>query len=393
MQATEKQISLNGWEETWDRLLAKRAGQETLRILRPMPVGWVDFCSNDFLGLASLPLPTPLLTELAHVPSGGSGSRLISGNYDAVAELESYAGMLYGAESALFFGSGYAANQTLLTAVSGRGDTILLDENAHASLREGARASLATAHTFAHNSVAGLETKLQKLQGGGGNVYVVVESLYSMTGTFAPLAALAEVALRHGACLVVDEAHSTGLLGPAGKGLVAEAGLESEVPIRIMTFGKAVGAQGALVLGSEALKAMLVNFGRPFIYTTAPLPVVPMLVRHRLAQIAGDDVIQGEAMAVVDSFYAKWNMAIGEGARVWIANGAERRAPIVILKAKGGREVLKAIVMALGQEKLWTKAILVPTVPEADECIRLTLHSHNTDEQLQKLVQVLSNFA
>jgi len=382
------------WEKAWGLQLEKREMQETLRSLRPVPEGWADFCSNDFLGLARSPLPKGLLAELQTMPSGGSGSRLISGSYEVVMELEDYAAELYGAEAGLFFGSGYAANQTLLTSITGRGDTILLDENSHASLREGARASIAAAYTFSHNNLAELEIKLQRLEmKKAGNVFVVVESLYSMTGTFAPLAALVDICNRFNACLVVDEAHSTGLLGPGGRGMVAAAGLETKVPIRIMTFGKAVGAQGAIVLGTRKQKAMLVNFGRPFIYTTATMPIVAMLVRHRLEQIANDGALRAAAMTIVDSFYSKWNNAMEGKTGLNIANGAEPRSPIMIVKANGGREVLKGIVAALAAEKMWAKAILAPTVAEADECIRLTLHSHNTDMELTTLVQVLAKFA
>ena len=183
--------------------------------------------------------------------------------------LEKKLSNLFQAPRALVFNSGYTANLAFFATIPQKGDTILYDELIHACIKDGCRLSMAKRYTFRHNDLHDLERKLQL---STGNTYVAVESVYSMDGDFAPLEALVALCEKYGAKLVVDEAHSTGVWGTHGNGLVNHLGLGNQVYAKIYTFGKAMGIHGACVAGPETLVNYLVNFARPFIYTTAPSP-------------------------------------------------------------------------------------------------------------------------
>ena len=250
--------------------LARREAAGTRRRLPAPPApGLVDFSSNDYLGLSQHPRVRAALQQAAQLPAGSTGSRLLTGNSAAAEALETHLAQFHGTEAALLFNSGYTANLGFFSAVPQRGDTILYDEASHASVKEGIRASFAAAWSFRHNDLADLERKLSRATGA---VFVAVEALYSMDGDMAPLAELAAFCGPRGLHLVVDEAHSNGVYGPRGAGLVTALGLEAAVFARILTFGKALGSQGAAVAGPAVLRDYLLSFSRPFIYTTALPP-------------------------------------------------------------------------------------------------------------------------
>ena len=221
------------WRERFERALEERQLAGNLRQLRPASTR-VDFCSNDYLGLAR----TDLLVEQAPARAGATGSRLITGNYPAIELLEGQLATYHGAESGLIFGSGYTANIGLLTCVARRGDTLLYDQLCHASLRDGLQLSPARTLGFRHNDLDELEAKLRR---SGGQRFVVVESIYSMDGDAAPLVDLTSLCTRYDAALIVDEAHAVGVFGARGEGLVSALGLEAAVWARIVTFGKEIG--------------------------------------------------------------------------------------------------------------------------------------------------------
>jgi 8-amino-7-oxononanoate synthase len=264
---------------------ALQALKEDGRLRSLKPRAGIDFASNDYLALAGAPrMKDAVLSALeAGVPVGAGGSRLLRGNCDAHERLEAEAALFFRAETALFFGSGYIANSAVLTTLPQRGDLLVLDALVHASIHDGARAGRAEFRIGAHNDAGAVEDAIQdwRASGGKGRVWIVVESLYSMDGDVAPLQELVEIADRHDAFLVVDEAHATGVYGAQGRGLTAPyEGRENLVGIH--TCGKALGAAGALVTASAVLRDVMINRCRPFIFATAPSPLMAIAVREAL---------------------------------------------------------------------------------------------------------------
>ena len=252
------------FEEYLRQRLAARKEENAFRSLQ-VNEHLIDFCSNDYLGLAKTPgQNSPALPT--HKAWGATGSRLISGQTKVVAAVEKYLANFHKAEAALIYNSGYQANLGLLSCLTTRHDTIIYDQLIHASLREGIQLAPARAFNFRHNDLSDLNEKLKRAK---GRKLVVVESIYSMDGDAAPLAEMVALCKSLGAELLVDEAHATGVFGESGEGLVQTLGLEDQVWARVHTFGKAIGAHGAVVVGTAVLRDYLINFSRSFIYTTA----------------------------------------------------------------------------------------------------------------------------
>lgn len=245
-----------------------------------------DFSSNDYLALAGSEELAQAIVEAVErgVPVGSGGSRLLRGNHPEHEQLEQEAALHFGSESALFFSSGYAANCALLSTLPQRGDLILHDELIHASSHEGIRLARAPARAVRHNDPQAFADHLNgwRRSGGMGRPWLVVESLYSMDGDLAPLAELMALADQFEAFLIVDEAHSTGAFGEQGRGL-AETIEGKENVITMRTCGKALGCEGALVCASATIRDFLINRGRPFIFSTAPSPLMAAAVRAALA--------------------------------------------------------------------------------------------------------------
>ncbi len=217
------------------------------------------------------------------VPAGAGGSRLLRGNHPEHEALEAEAAEFFGAESALYFSSGFAANYALFAGLPQRGDLVVHDALIHASAHDGMRAGRADVAEAAHNDAAAFEDKIRawRAAGGMGRPWIAVESLYSMDGDRAPLADLAEIARRHEGMLAMDEAHATGVYGPDGRGLGAWLEGRPDV-ISLHTCGKGLGAAGALLCGPRVFSDFLVNYSRPFIYSTAPSPLTAAAVRAAL---------------------------------------------------------------------------------------------------------------
>jgi 8-amino-7-oxononanoate synthase len=209
---------------------------------------------------------------LAELPAGAGGSRLLRGHHAVFEQLESRLAAFSGSEAALLFGSGYAANTGLLQAIVSESDLIVSDERNHASLIDGIRLTKASTIIYPHQDLNAIEAALQTPR--KGRAIVVTESVFSMDGDLTPLAEIAALADRYDALLIVDEAHATGLYGSRGSGRVEELGLRGRVIATMHTGGKSLGSGGAWVAGSSVLRDVLVNRSRPFIFSTAPLPVL-----------------------------------------------------------------------------------------------------------------------
>jgi 8-amino-7-oxononanoate synthase len=326
----------------------------------------IDFSSNDYLALAgSVQVRDAVVTALAAgTPIGAGGSRLLRGNCPEHEALEAEAAAFFGAESALFFGGGYVANFAVLTTLPQRGDLVLLDALVHASVHEGARAGRAEHRLFPHNDAEAADGAIAawRLAGGRGGVFIVVESLYSMDGDFAPLGTLAEVAERHDAFLVIDEAHATGVYGPRGRGLAAELEGRDNVVV-VHTCGKALGVAGALFTGPRALSDFLINRCRPFIYATAPPPIMAVAVREAL-KIAAEEperrVRLAELVAFANREIAARGLAEPTGSQI---------LPVVI--GDNGRTM--ALAAALQARGFDIRGVRPPTVPEGTARLRISL--------------------
>ena len=314
------------------------------------------------------------------MPQGATGSRLISGNHAALEALESRLAEFYRAEAALVFSSGYAANLGLLASLGGLVNVLFCDRLLHASAIDGCRLSGAKRAIFAHNDMRELKVGLYRLKAGEAAA-VVVESLYSMEGDFAPLEEIVALADACGAGVVVDEAHANGLMGPDGRGAAVAAGLEGRVLARVVTFGKALGLSGGAVLCSAALRDYLVNFARPFVFSTGPPPLWALWVQAAYDLLPELEDLRERLRANVAYFRnrtaeSSWNWLPSES---WIQ----------CLMVPGAAEV-RRVGEALQERGLAALPIRAPTVPEGRERIRVCLHAHNTPEEIDLLFTAVS---
>ncbi len=367
--------------------LARLEAQSRRR--RLAPAAGEDFCSNDYLGLADhAGIRQRMLAALGPgARLGSGGSRLVRGNAAEFERLEARMAAFCGAEAALLFPSGYAANIGLLSAIARPGDVFFSDALNHASLIDGMRLSGAERRVFPHLDLHALESLLRRPVPAGGRRWIVVESLYSMEGDRAPLAALAKLARQHGAALIVDEAHATGILGGNGEGGVAEAGIAEAVLARVHPCGKAVGAAGAFVCGSRTLCEWLVNRARPFIYTTAPPPWLAVQLDAAL------DVIQNEPWRRqrVKALAAELRAALHQsGCRLADDHspGRDPESPIVAVLF-GPDQAAVAAERQLAAAGFDCRAIRPPTVPEGSARLRLSVHATHTPAMLARLADEL----
>jgi len=366
-------------EEFIDKKLQQRLLDGNYRALRAEN-GLIDFCSNDYLGFACSPVLRKLIDEeinsFTDTKNGATGSRLLSGNSTYTEETEQYIADLHGAESALIFNSGYDANLGLFSSLPQRGDTIILDELAHASIIDGARLSFAHRYTFKHNDLTSLEDKLKQAK---GICYVAIESVYSMDGDTPPIAEIASLIEKYKANLIVDEAHAVGLYG---FGLI-DNDLQGKVFARIVTFGKALGCHGAVVLGSTLLRQYLINFARSFIYTTAlpPHAIASVKTAYQYLQQSGNEIEK------LKSNIRLFKQSVNNNKYQLI--NSESAIQCLLLNSN---EQAKAIAATLQNTGLDVRPILSPTVPAGSERIRICLHSFNTEQEITLLTDTINKF-
>ena len=370
------------------KLLGKLKDRQLRNTLRKLSEAeeLIDFSSNDYIGFAreeSIAIRSAKdLKGLKHL-NGSTGSRLLTGNLQIHTSLEKDLATYFKAESVLLFNSGYDANLGLLSSVPQRGDRIFYDEYSHASIRDGLTLSNAKSFKFKHNAIDDLRRKIKSISGGGED-YVIVESVYSMDGDFAPIKSLVELSVELNFKLIVDEAHSTGVFGRNGEGIIVEEKLESEVFARIHTFGKALGCHGAMIAGSALLKEYLINFSRSFIYTTAPSP-------HQVLSVKNAFLLLPESKA--PSKLHKNISCFKEQIRRFQLEEYFIKSDGPIQSALfGSPEKVKEISSGLKDKGYEAKPILSPTVPKGQERIRFCLHSYNTPDEIQEILFLLSTF-
>ncbi|MFD2573679.1 aminotransferase class I/II-fold pyridoxal phosphate-dependent enzyme [Spirosoma soli] len=343
----------------------------------------VDFCSNDYLGFArSIELKTLIQqadTSYEVGRTGATGSRLLAGQMTLADDVEQELAVFYQTEAALIFNSGYDANLGLLACLPKAGDTLLTDELIHASMIDGARLSYATRQRFRHNDLDDLEDKLRQ---ASGQVFVAVESVYSMDGDIAPLREMADLCDRYGAALLVDEAHATGVYGPTGEGLVVELGLQERVFARLHTFGKAVGVHGAAIVGPALLRNYLINFARPFIYTTALPPHSFLAICCAHQQLRSQ--VHAKNQLHERLTYFKYLVKDKLAGTTW----TNSQSPIqcLIMPGNDSARYVAAEAQCAGFD---VRAILSPTVPVGQERLRICVHAFNTTQEITELITLL----
>lgn len=364
--------------------LKKREKNNSLRSLKLVD-NLIDFSSNDYLGLTrSEKLADDIHNKSRNQKNGSGGSRLLSGNNRLFEETEEFLAKQFKAQNTLLFNSGYDANLAVLSSIPQRGDTILFDELSHASIKDGIRLSLASKLSFKHNDLHDLEKKLSRVE--SNDKYIVIESIYSMDGDQANLQEFVLLCAKYNAYLIVDEAHATGLYGTQGGGLSEKHKLQNDIFCRIYTFGKAPGVHGAAVAGSNDLIQYLVNFARPFIYTTA-LPAHSCLsIQCSMKFISENNEIQGKVFENV-TFYLKTFEERLKGK----FNKTSSEHPIQTIITPGNDYARKL------SSHLWSKGfdvrpILSPTVKEGEERLRICLHSFNSTDEISSLVDTLAAY-
>jgi 8-amino-7-oxononanoate synthase len=374
-------------EKILNELLDRRQNEGNLRNLL-VRKNLIDFTSNDYLGLSrSKELLNKVDKDYQNNEIhclGATGSRLLSGNSEYIEKLELYLGDFWGDE-ALIFNSGYDANLGIFSSVPKKGDVLIMDEFIHACIIDGARLSGAFRERFKHNNLDSLKEKLTLASKNQGNIFVAIESLYSMDGDFAPLTEMAILCEEFGANLIVDEAHSTGIYGLSGKGRISELGLEKKVFARIFTFGKALGVHGAVIIGKPFLKNYLINFARTFIYTTA-LPLHSLVSISSAWQFLRDNHdIAIHLMKNIRLFQKNLDLEIP----ILRTNPDFPVAPIQALKIKGNLEA-KQFANHLVKLGFDIRPILFPSVAKGEERVRICLHSFNSNEEILKLTSEIN---
>jgi 8-amino-7-oxononanoate synthase len=344
------------------------------------------FASNDYLGLAAHPALAAALAEGAsRYGTGSGGSHLLGGHSRAHAQLEddlaAFCGGFVDAPRALSFCTGYMANLATLTTLAGRGTRIFSDALNHASLIDGARLSRADVQIYPHGDTAALAAMLEASD--SSVKLIVTDGVFSMDGNIAPLGHLLALAERHGAWLVVDDAHGFGVLGPQGRGVLAQLALRSPQLVYVCTLGKAAGVAGAAVVAHATVIEWLVQRARPYIFTTAAPPAVAHAASASVALIASDE---GDARRLHLTTLIERTRTILRETRWRPVDSHTAIQPLVI----GDNETTLALAARFDAEGLWVPAIRPPTVPAGTSRLRISLSAAHSHDDLTRLEAALN---
>jgi len=334
----------------------------------------INFSSNNYLGIANHPaLATAAKEAIDRYGCGSGASRLISGNMTLHEELENQLAEFKGTEAALVFNSGFQANTGILSTLAGEGDAILSDELNHASIIDGCRLSRAKTIVYVHCDLGQLEEAL-KQAGSCRRKLIVTETIFSMDGDEAPLTGIVELAEKYDAAVMVDEAHATGIFGPGGAGVVSKLGLVDRVLVQMGTLGKALGGFGAYVAGSQALRDLLINRCRSFIFTTSLPPAIMAMA------MAAIDLVEGEP----ERREALWNNCrlLSDGLKKMGFSLGEIQSPILPLII-GDADKCMQFSEQLLERGVFAQGIRPPTVPLGTSRLRITLMATHTREHIQ----------
>lgn len=367
--------------------LEKRQKNDSLRQLSDKAYA-IDFYSNDYLGYARSSKVTEIynrLSENNHISKHGStGSRLISGNHGLFKAVEDKAKILFNAEEALFYNSGYDANIGLLSAVLKPKDLVFYDELCHASIRDGLQMVNSKTYKYKHCDYSHLEQlvnrQIERLE--YENIYVVTESVFSMDGDTTDIEKLVELKQNYNLHLIIDEAHALGVCGRDFKGLTVD--YSTEIFARIITCGKSLGSHGAFVLGSAELKLFLVNFSRALMYSTGASPGHLQSVLASLTLFESETESKHELQSVIQYFK---NQVLKLDLE---SKFLQSETAIQSFMCSGNTRV-KTLAKSLNALGIGIKPILHPTVPKGEERLRICLHSYNTDKEVDLLLKTLSS--
>ncbi|HEY5558718.1 MAG TPA: 8-amino-7-oxononanoate synthase [Steroidobacteraceae bacterium] len=340
----------------------------------------VDFCSNDYLGLASHPQVVEAFIAAARLHGvGARASHLISGHQSEHEALEQELAAWTGRERAILFSTGYMANLGLVAALASRESAVYGDRLNHASLIDGGRLSRAALHHYPHGDVAALEAQLASQE--SGRALVLTDGVFSMDGDLAPLPALARACARHGAFLAVDDAHGLGVTGETGRGSLEHFGLSAaQVPALVGTLGKAFGSFGAFVAGSTDLVETLVQRARTYIYTTALPPAVAAATRAALAVSIDESWRRERVLALTRRF-----RELARAAGLPLADSETPIQPILLGSAGAAMQASRALL----DQGLFVAAIRPPTVPAGTSRLRITLSAAHRDSDVERLITSL----
>ncbi len=362
------------------------ADKHLLRSLTPHPSTGVritagggrqlwNFASNDYLGLAHHPALAGAFVEgIRKYGTGATASRLVTGSTAPHQLLEETIADAKHAEAALTFTSGYTAALSAIPVIAGKGDFVLLDRLAHASLIDAARMSEATLRVFPHNDTESLGKTLSKLRNKhpSARILIVTESVFSMDGDLCPLAELLDVCESHGALLLLDEAHATGVLGPTGMGLAEQLGLQGKVAFQMGTLSKAVGLSGGYLAASRDWIDLITNRARPFIYTTAPPPALAHAAIAAITLIRSD-----EGKSLRATLFENISLL------------REKHPSAIIPHLLGENETALAASATLQENGFLIPAIRHPTVPKGTARLRITISAAHTQEAVNELASHL----
>ena len=350
---------------------------------KPFHTG-VDFISNDYLGIAKDNSVSNKAFEIIKdydiYSNGATGSRLISGNHKLYNHLEKLLVSHYQSDAAIVYNSGYDANIGFFSSVPQRNDLVLYDELIHASIRDGISMGHSRAIKFKHNSTEDLESKLKSQTHRNDTIYIVTESVFSMDGDSPDLKKIINVSTKFNAKLIVDEAHAIGVMGNQYKGMISPR----DCFAKIITFGKAIGTHGAAILCREDLKAFLVNFSRPFIYTTAlpPHTTASIIAAHGNLNESGKVKLLKKNITLFKNYLKELDLS-----PLFIASDSAIQSCIIM-----GNKKVKLIADKLQNSGYNVKPILSPTVPLGQERLRFCLHSFNTEAEIKEVLHQLAIF-
>jgi 8-amino-7-oxononanoate synthase len=341
--------------------------------------------TNNYLGLTFEPSCVAAAADALETQgTGTTGSRIANGNYGGHAGLEEALARFYGRRSAMVFTTGYQANLGIISTIAGAKDYLIIDADSHASIYDACKMTSATVIRFKHNDPADLDKRLQRLAGTAGNKIIVVEGIYSMLGDQAPLAEMAAIKRKHGAYLVVDEAHSMGVLGDNGRGLAEVAGVEADVDFVVGTFSKSLGAIGGFCVSDHPDFDILRIRCRPYMFTASLPPSIVASVTAALAVIERRPELRTRLWANINTLYdglKRHGLLLGP-----------QKGPVVAVHLPSP-EMAVAAWQALLQSGVYVNLALPPATPNGASLLRCSVCAAHSRHQLERVIETITEVA